>query len=473
MIWPQLQTVAQFAIGRVLNSLPEQLFIALFAWGMLHILPRQNSGTRFAVWFMALLAVAGLPFASLPLAGGIAREHSLLLPGGVRPMFTLPGPWGLLLFLVWVLASLVAMLRLALGLWRLRALRRSCTAIDVRDLGPVIRETIAAFNSSRSVSLATSEHVSVPSVIGFFNPMIVIPAWALRELSPDELNIILLHEFAHVRRWDAWTNLLQKMVRAVFLFHPAVWWIEGRLSLEREMACDDHVLAETANPRGYAQCLIALLEKSVARRSWAMTQAAVNRAREASLRLAQILDVRRPNTGRIWKPALVLVALFSFVCLMAAPRAPQFVAFDGNARASHTYDSPALTLSRFQSPPALVIPAALHTSSSLSPKRIQARPETQVVEQPVEHPVEHPDERRRAAPRMVAAELGMDIDRIPARVTSVAAKQSVVPEETVLVIRTTQRVGPNAWVWSVCVWRVTWVNPSQVGAEREAVSHKT
>jgi hypothetical protein len=268
-----------------------------------------------------------------------------------------------------------------------------------------------------------------------------------------------------VRRWDAWTNLLQKVVRAVFLFHPAVWWIDGRLSLEREMACDDQVLAETANPRGYAECLIALLEKNVARRGWAMAQAAVNRAREASLRLAQILDVRRPDSDGVWKPALGLVALFSFVCLVAAPRAPQFVAFEGNAQSSHTYDAPAPTLSQSQLPPAVVIPAAFHTSLSLSPKRIQARPAHQTVEKRVEP--------RPAAPQMVASGSSADIERSPAKVISVAANQSVVPAETVLIIRTTQRVGPDAWVWSVFVWRVMWVNPSQDQAERVPASHKT
>jgi len=472
-MWPQLQTVAQFAIGRVLNSLPEGLFIALFAWVMLRLLPRQNSGTRFAVWFMALLAIAGLPFAGsalagLPLIASIAREHSLVT-GGAHPLFTLSGLFGLFLFFAWVLASFVAMLRLAVGLWRLRALRRSCTSVNAAELDSAVRETIAAFSSSRSVTLTTSADVSVPSVIGFFKPMIVIPAWALRELSPAELNIILLHEFAHLRRWDAWTNLLQKMVRAIFLFHPAVWWIEDRLSLEREMACDDHVLAETANPRGYAQCLIALLEKSAARRGWVMAQALVHRAREASLRLAQILDVRRPETERVWKPALGLVAAFSLVCLMAAPRAPQFVAFEGNAQATHTYEPPAPTLSQSR---AVVVPAALHTSLPLVSKRIQSRPASQIVEQPVEQAAEHA-EQRHAPPQMAAAGSGLAIEHSPAKFTPVSASQSVAPTEAVLVIRTTQCVGPNAWVLSVSVWRVTWVNPSQDGAARVPISNKT
>src|SRR5271163_4441389 len=361
MTLPQFQTIAQIAIGRILNSLPEGLLVALFAWVTLRLLPRQNSGTRFGVWFVALMTVA-----ALPLIGSIAGPRFLLSAGGVRPLITLPGPWGILLFLVWVAGVCFAMLRLAAGLWRLRGLRRSCIAIDSAKLEPATGRTVADFSSSRRVTLATSEKVSVPSAFGFFKPMIVIPTWALRELPAEELNIILLHEFAHLRRWDDWTNLLQKVVRAVFLFHPAVWWIDGRLALEREMACDDAVLAETANPHGYAKCLIGLLEKSFARRGWTMAQAAVHRAREASLRVAQILDTRRPHARHVWKPALGIVGAFSLVCLVLVPRVPEFVAFDRAAQPVLGDNVHAAALSQSEFPTAVVIPAALRTSQPQS-----------------------------------------------------------------------------------------------------------
>jgi beta-lactamase regulating signal transducer with metallopeptidase domain len=462
MMWPHLQMAAQMVIGSTLNSLPEGLLIALFAWMMLRFLPRQNSGTRFAVWFVALLAVAGLS-----LIGAGRGGHSLLSSRVARPLITVPGFWASLLFLAWVLAACVAVLRLATGLWRLRGLRRSCITIDAEELDRAVGKTIADFSSSRSVfprsaTLATSERVSVPAAIGFFKPMIVIPSWALRELRPEELNVILLHEFAHLRRWDDWTNLLQKIVRAVFLFHPAVWWIESQLALEREMACDDLVLAETANPHGYAKCLVALLEKSFARRGWAMAQAIVHRAREASLRLAQILDVRRPDTSHVWKPALSLVGAFSLVCLMAVPRAPQFVAFEWNPRAIHTGVVQTAALSQSQFLPAAVIPAAMRTRQSSSREKMPRQPATQAVE------------RHSTGGRVVVARWSAERERSPIDMVTAGVKQTVLPaRETILVIRTTQSVGPNSWVWSVCVWRVTLVNPAQNGAASAPVAHRT
>jgi beta-lactamase regulating signal transducer with metallopeptidase domain len=466
MMWPQLQSVSQIIVGRVLNSLPEGVFIALFAAAMLRLLPRQNSGTRFAVWFVALLAVAALSVAGLPLIGRVNSVNSLLPTGSTRPLITVPGPWGLVLFLAWIVAASVAILRLVSGLWRLRTLRRSCVAIDGADLKPAIKEMIAEFSSSRSVRLSTSERVNVPAAIGFFKPMIVIPAWALRELTPAELNIVLLHEFAHLRRGDAWTNLLQKIVRSVFLFHPAVCWIESRLSLEREMACDDQVLAETANPRGYAKCLVALLEKSVARRGWAMAQAAVHRAGEASRRIAQILDVTRPNGNHVWKPALALVGTFSLLCLVVVPHVPRFVAFDSSTRPFQNENVHTAPPNHSEMAAAAVIPAAVRTRSSSPVKKMPERTSAQTVR--------HVLEPRRSTPQVIAGRLSGNSEPSLVETVNAGTKQSAVPaSETLLIIRTTQQVGPNSWVWSVGVWRVNLVNAVPNRPEPAPIAKKT
>lgn len=452
MMWPQLQTVAEIVIARILNSLPEGLLIALFGWAMLRLLPRQNSGTRFAVWFVALLGVAGLPF-----IGDVRTGYSLLPAGTARPVLTLPGHVGVLVFLGWLLVTCAAMVHLAIGLWQLRQLRRSCVAVDAADLHPSVRKTVAELGSSRSVTVATSERVNVPAAIGFFKPVIVIPAWALQELPPEDLNIILLHEFAHLRRWDDWTNLLQKMVRAAFFFHPAVWWIESRLSLEREMACDDQVLAATANPRGYAECLIGLLEKSVARRGWAMAQAAVHRAQEASLRLAQILDTGRPNSKHVWKPALGLVGVFSLVCLAVMPSAPKFLAFEGNERAIPAGDVHA-ALDPYGFSPAAVIPVRTSKSTEKMPHPL-AR---QIIKRHLHRRSQQRIETQRAQVEVAEAIGSARPKSSSAEVVEASTSEPVGPAvETIFVVRTTQRIGPNSWVWSVSVWRVSWVNPAQ------------
>ena len=160
------------------------------------------------------------------------------------------------------------------------------------------RQTLAEFQQHRRVSLCVSDRVSVPTAVGLFRPAVVLPTWTLSELSAGDLNSVLVHELAHLRRRDDWTNLLQKLVRAVFFFHPAVWWIESRLSLEREMACDEHVLANTEDPRAYAECLVSLAEKGFLHRAVMLAQGAVHRVKECSARVASDTRSGRPRTAQ-------------------------------------------------------------------------------------------------------------------------------------------------------------------------------
>jgi len=481
MSWLSVQTVAQISVERILNALPEGFLIALFAWALLRVLRRQNSGTRFAVWFLALLTVA-----ALPVLGGFGEGRVLTAAGmssgmswgSLRPAITIPGRWALFVFLAWALGASAAMVRLVAGLWRLRQLRRSCTAIVAADLDPAVRKTVDAIAASksvasRSITIVTSECLRVPAAIGFWKRTIVLPAWALRELPPNDLNIILLHEFAHLRRWDDWSNLVQKIVRALFFFHPAVWWIENRLSVEREMACDDAVLAEIANPYGYATCLVSLLEKNLAHRlahrpvdeRWSMAQAAVDRAREASQRLARILDTNRPVATRVWKPALGMAGAFSMVCLAVLLNAPQFVAFDRTARVGTV---------------ALARPSRAQLGGSLGPQQLRI---SDSERSPVGTTARETTAKA-VRPRAVAGRQLAPVSVVAARLNapprervveaSAGADREVVPEfRTLVFIEATQYGTADSPVWRVQVWRVMLLNTVRERVTRLPVAHST
>ncbi|MGH9553376.1 MAG: M56 family metallopeptidase, partial [Terriglobales bacterium] len=328
-----LQSVAQLSAERILNCTAEGVVIAALAWLVLRAVGPQNSNTRFAAWFATLLGIA-----TLPLFGNWASSGAGLTQ---RSEITMPGSWALYIFAAWLLLATAGLLRVGLGFWHLRRLRKSCVPVDIAALDPVLRKTLEEFNSPRSAKLCVSDRLRVPTAIGFTNPLVVIPSWTMRELSAAELHPILLHELAHLRRRDDWTNLLQKILGALLFFHPAVWWIEKKLGLEREMACDDMVLASTTTARAYAECLVALAEKSFLRRGLALAQAAVDRLRNVSLRVSRILDVNRPRATRVWRPAPVLVGGVSLVCLVALSNAPtRLVSFESSA-ASSSLTSPA------------------------------------------------------------------------------------------------------------------------------------
>jgi len=314
-----MNLLAQTAVSHVLNTLPEGLLLATCAWLLLRLFPRQNSGTRFAIWLVALAGVAALPFLEALRSGTAA-----VLPQ-THPEITLSPFWAAAFLLFWIPISLLGLARVAAGLWQVRRIRRSCQEVSLAELDPILRELFA--DLKRPVRLLISDEARVPAAMGFRHPVVVLPTWTLRDLPTDQLRHILIHELAHIWRHDDWTNLLQKVARAVFFFHPAVWWIDARLSLEREMACDEAVLAATGNAHAYAGCLIDLLERGCARRGWTMAQAAVARARDASVRIAHILQQSRPASTRVGRRALALAAGVSLACSAVVLCSPGLVSF--------------------------------------------------------------------------------------------------------------------------------------------------
>ena len=328
-------SLAQLLTERMLNGLVDGVVLAALAWLGLKAAGKWSAGARFGVWYAVLLGAVGLPWIGLAgaVSGGgvIGTQRSVFQRSVVqRSVLLIPGSWGFYLFVIWAVVASALLGRIALGICQLRRLRKGSVRLDVGTLEPELRNLLTQ-SCSRNVTLYVSETQRVPVATGFFKPMIVIPAWALRELSTDQLKVTLLHEAAHLSRWDDWTNLAQKILRAIFFFHPVVWWVEGKLALEREMACDALVVAATANPRAYAECLVALAEKSLGRRAFALAQAAVSRVRHTSLRIQSILQGSHPQSVRTRKPMIALAAALTSVLLLSTGRLPRLVAFGGGS----------------------------------------------------------------------------------------------------------------------------------------------
>lgn len=316
--------IAEASASRIVNGTLEGIAIAAAAAMLLRTLRGQNSSTRFAICFASLIAITIVPFS------GLVSAHSAMPPSPAWEVIV-PSSWAIYFFAGWALISSIALAKLVFGVLRLQQMRRRSLPLSISSLDPLLHKTVEQFACGRHVALRVSDEVAVPAALGFMSPAVLLPSWAVQELSSTELNAILLHELAHLRRRDDWTNLAQKILRAVFFFHPAVWWLENRLTIEREIACDDAVLAQTANPRGYAQCLVSLAEKRLARHGIALAQAIIGRVQQTSRRVRQILDLKRTPSTKVWKPLFgtVAAALLGTVALMS--RMPQIFAFQDAA----------------------------------------------------------------------------------------------------------------------------------------------
>lgn len=159
------------------------------------------------------------------------------------------------------LAGVIAMLlRVAVGLWSGRRLRRDCEPIADSALAEVLRRNARRMGLRIVPAMAYCQRICVPVVVGVFRPMILLPASLASGLTLSQLETVLLHELAHVRRFDLAVNVFQRLVEALLFFHPAVWWVSRRVSLERENACDDAVLHLDHERVQYADALLRVAE---------------------------------------------------------------------------------------------------------------------------------------------------------------------------------------------------------------------
>src|SRR5512140_1686213 len=147
-----IQVVAE----RVLNSIPEGLLIAAFAWLLLRVIGRQNSRTRFAIWFISLVAIAVLPFVPAPQFGHSLRHAA-------HAEFVFPAAWAPWSVTAWGVVAFFPLARLGFGLVRLEKLR--CESIPVREdeLAPSLLATIEECRSLRAVDVRVSDEVRVPT----------------------------------------------------------------------------------------------------------------------------------------------------------------------------------------------------------------------------------------------------------------------------------------------------------------------
>ena len=169
-------------------------------------------------------------------------------------------PWLTWIVAVWCIGVAVCSLRPLLGwhmLWRLKRVGVSPVSEDVLAS---MRRLSERLRLRHAVSVLQSTLAQVPVVVGYLRPVILLPVSLMTSLPTEQLEAILAHELAHVRRHDFVVNLLQTLVETFFFYHPAVWWLSHQIRVEREHCCDDLVVASFGNRIEYGRALLAIEE---------------------------------------------------------------------------------------------------------------------------------------------------------------------------------------------------------------------
>ena len=250
-----------------------------------------------------------------------ARSLSPALPGDAYP--AIPGQ-----FLSWVVAFWLAgatafSLRLLFGWMAAERLRHRMVRPAPAEWQAILDRLKSRLSVARPVRLLVSGLLDAPAAIGWLRPVVLVPAGALTGLPPAQIEALLLHELAHVRRYDYLVHILQSAMEAIFFYHPAVWWVSSHMRAERELCCDDIAVSITGDALAYVH---ALAEFDSAR--WIRPAAMAANGGSLPARIARLLGqspASRPASGGpASAAALVLLAIGGWA-LFAQPAAqPRF-----------------------------------------------------------------------------------------------------------------------------------------------------
>jgi beta-lactamase regulating signal transducer with metallopeptidase domain len=421
--------IAAAAAERLLYGAVAGTLLAIAVWFLLELFPKRDSRTSFVVWFSTLLATAILPFLKFSSSSSAVSEPHAVV--------TISTSWAWYGFLAWAVIALAGLARVALATLQVRKLRMQSTPIDMQCLSVELQALIQESQRSRAVMLMVSKEIEVPTAIGFNQPAIILPAWLLESTPAEELKYILLHELAHLARRDDWTNLAQKVLKAVFFFLPSVWWIERKLSLDREMACDDAVLAQSGTPRGYAECLARVAEKSFLRRQLAMAQAAVGRMRQLTTRVAKILDPNRPRATQMWKPAIPVVVVLAGLSALPASFTPELVNFSSSPRVHALAVQSAGAVDQLTARP-IAEPTLAHTGSGEAGVAVHAVPASLKMENGRAVPIKARNVMAKKAVRKNFARKSPGLMRkngTPLTLTAMAMQPPMAPQQEYVTVR--------------------------------------
>jgi uncharacterized protein YjbI with pentapeptide repeats/beta-lactamase regulating signal transducer with metallopeptidase domain len=228
----------------------------------------------------------------------------------------------LTLVAVWLAVALGGLALLARSLFALATIKRASLPLD-ESVVRRLRRWRHSTRLGRSVELRVSHDVDVPVAVGFRTPTILLPLQVVETEEIADLDQIAMHEYAHLDRYDDWTNLLQRIVERVFWFSPVVLFVGRQISLEREIACDDWVVAQTGRAHRYATCLWKLVESARLPAKPIVAPGALLSPKQITKRIEQLLDSRRNALPRLSPVgAIALGALGIVLVIVQAQRAP-------------------------------------------------------------------------------------------------------------------------------------------------------
>jgi beta-lactamase regulating signal transducer with metallopeptidase domain len=203
--------------------------------------------------------------------------------------------------LLWLTIALIRLMWVGFRLRQLKTMVHRASSPVPPAASELFESLVSELNFRRGVRLRVSSEQRSAIFVGLLQLVILLPDETAGDLA--EAEPVLRHELAHLARYDDWTNLIQHLVQAIFFFHPAVQWIGKRLALEREVACDDHVLQLGSGRRDYAM-ILANVASRVQQRTPLLAPGVSHNHSQLQQRISMILNTRRNSSPNLAKAGL-------------------------------------------------------------------------------------------------------------------------------------------------------------------------
>lgn len=233
--------------------------------------------------------------------------------GPVPPLITVDTPrqapsWPFWIMVIWAAGSGGFCLLLLLGVLSVKRLEKRCQRIVTGPIHDAFVKAKQALGVQRDVTLLQSSERSMPMTWGILHPRVLLPEQA-NQWSPERLEVVLLHELAHVRRYDCLGQIFALVMRALLWFHPLVWWTVRDLRMDQERACDDTVIRQGVNACEYAEHLVMVSASGTIPALSSTVALAMSRATQLERRLQAMLDEQRNRRPMSRKRTLVVMIL--------------------------------------------------------------------------------------------------------------------------------------------------------------------
>lgn len=219
------------------------------------------------------------------------------------------------MMLIWIAVILFKSAQLLLGLHAVGRLKKSQTFAAGHFWEQKVDQLAQQLQINQGISILQSGLAKIPMVIGHLKPVVLMPIGLLNHLSLAEVEAILGHELAHIKRKDYLVNILQNALEVLFFFNPAVLWLSKMIKEERENCCDDLAIACTNDKNGYLKALVSCQEFSLNATGFAMSMA--NGKSQLISRIRRIAFNQRTALTALEKTTLI-IALFCFLGVIAA-----------------------------------------------------------------------------------------------------------------------------------------------------------